>query len=315
MFVSKKNIMNKDLPLEGRKLIGVVTVLYNSDNVLPGFFKSLADQQGVRFRLYVVDNGPTDTGIQISRTLAEQYGIDAQYIFNNANLGVAKGNNQGIEMALMDGCDYVLLANNDTEFSSQTLHQLIGALDGGKERVATPKIMYHSDPTLIWYGGGHINTWTMRTPHYGMNSLDQGKFDDLRYVGYAPTCFMMLDVRVFQKVGRMDEKYFVYYDDTDFVWRMSAHGIRILYVPKAIVLHKVSTSTGGAMSPFSVFYTNRNRIYFVRKNLRSMNKLVTLFYILSTRLIFSLKLPKMLRSKVWAGIREGFRIRIERSTL
>jgi GT2 family glycosyltransferase len=111
--------------------IGIVTVLYNSDDVLHGFFASLAKQQGILYRLYVIDNGTTDSGTRLSQALAAEHGIDAVCVFNNANVGVAKGNNQGIELALKDACTHVLLANNDTEFGSTTILDLWSALDGG----------------------------------------------------------------------------------------------------------------------------------------------------------------------------------------
>src|SRR5579864_1291935 len=111
--------------------VGIVTVLYNSDEVLPEFFASLSLQKDVSFRLYVIDNGTTDSGNRLSETLAREHGIDAVCVFNNANVGVAKGNNQGIALALADGCPYVLLANNDTAFSADTLRLLLEPLESG----------------------------------------------------------------------------------------------------------------------------------------------------------------------------------------
>jgi GT2 family glycosyltransferase len=288
------------------KLIGIVTVLFNSDDVLPGFFESLSRQQGVRYRLYVVDNSNTDTGSVLSKMLAGRYGIHARVHFNNANVGVAKGNNQGIDMALADGCDQLLIANNDTEFGPDTLRLLQAAATNGDEYAVTPKIMYHNEPNRLWYGGGHINAWTMRTPHYGIDQVDEGQCDTAAHVGYAPTCFMLLEATVLTKVGRMDEQYFVYYDDTDFVWRMNALGIRVRFVPESVVLHKVSTSTGGDRSPFTLYYTSRNRVYFIRKNLHGLHKLVALSYMLFTRCVQTLLLPRELSAHIWKGVRAGF---------
>lgn len=288
-------------------LIGVVTVLFNSDGVLPGFFESLSKQEGIRYKLYVIDNSPEDTGTRLSHTLSLRYGIDVKLVYNSANLGVAKGNNQGIELARADGCDLILLANNDTEFNGTAIRQLQDAVTDG-DRVATPKIMYYERPDVIWYAGGHINQWLMLTPHYGMGDPDHGQFDGQRYVAYAPTCFMMFDAKVFKEVGCMDEQYFVYYDDTDFVWRMNAHGIRIRFVPSVRVLHKVSSSTGGRWSAFSLYYGNRNRIYFIRKNLRLIEKIVSLSYILGTRPLRFLPLPWTLARSAWKGVFDGFKL-------
>jgi len=289
--------------------VGIVTVLYNSDEVLPGFFQSLAlQQQAPRFRLYVIDNSAQDSGSRLTEALARSHGIDTLVLFNNANVGVAKGNNQGIEMALADGCSHVLLANNDTEFGPATLQLLQASLADGREQASTPKIMYHDTPTRLWYGGGHINAWLMRTPHHGMKEIDHGQFDQQAYVDYAPTCFMLLDARVFERIGLMDEQFFVYYDDTDFVWRLTAHGLRIRYVPEAVVLHKVSSSTGGDRSPFSVYYTNRNRIYFIRKNLHGPKKAVALGYFLLTRLPQFGRMPPPLARRGWRGVADGFKM-------
>lgn len=290
-------------------LLGIVTVLYNSDDVLPGFFDSLAALEKPHdFRLYVIDNSAQDSGSRLSETLASQHNIDARVHFNNANVGVAKGNNQGIALALADGCKQVLLANNDTEFGPNTLKLLQAALADGNEKAATPKIMYYDEPTRIWYGGGHINAWTVRSPHYGIDQIDRGQCDAAKHVGYAPTCFMLLDVTVLQTVGQMDEQYFVYYDDTDFVWRMTSLGVRIRYVSETVVLHKVSSSTGGGHSPFSIYYTNRNRTYFIRKNLRGFRKVVALGYFLLTRIPQLGRMPRGLASRGWQGVKDGLRM-------
>lgn len=291
--------------------IGIVTVLYNSDQVLPDFFNSLSAQNGIRFRLYVIDNGTTDSGTRLSESLSRHHGIDADCVFNNANVGVAKGNNQGIERALADGCTHVLLANNDTTFGASTVATLLGCMTERGDLAATPKIMYHGQPDLIWYAGGHINGWTMRTPHYGNKKRDTGQFDGQEYTRYAPTCFMLLDRSVFGAVGMMDERYFVYSDDCDFVWRMNGKGIRIRYVPASVVLHKVSTSTGGERTPFTVYYANRNRIFFLRKNLRGLQRLVAMAYVLSTRMPRLSLLPWASAKRGWRGVLDGLRMPIE----
>ncbi|MFM0204982.1 glycosyltransferase family 2 protein [Paraburkholderia fungorum] len=292
-----------------------MTVLFNSDDVLPGFFASLAAQIDVKMHLYVIDNSASDSGALLSKKLAESHGIQATVVFNNANVGVARGNNQGIELALDDRCDLVLLANNDTEFSSTTIRTLQAVVSNDSARVATPKIMYFDKSDLIWYGGGHINPWTVRTPHYGVGQKDQGQFDIARKVGYAPTCFMMFDARVFGEVGRMDEAYFVYYDDTDFVWRMASRGIDIHYVPQAVVLHKVSSSTGGGQSPFSLRFVNRNRMYFIRKNLVGVQKAFALSYALATRVPQLLFLRPAIASHGWKGVFEGLRMQIAKEKI
>jgi GT2 family glycosyltransferase len=294
--------------------IGIVTVLYLSDDVLAGFFASLQGEMrfGTPFTLYVIDNSPTRSGLDTAQSLAHEHGIKAVFVFNDANVGVAKGNNQGIELAVDDGCSHILLANNDVEFHPGTIDTLLRALTAG-ERIATPKILYFGSDSLIWYAGGDIRPWTMRVPHFGMLTRDRGQYDRPGHTHYAPTCFMLLEASVFKEVGLMDEAYFVYYDDADFVWRMNKRGLRIRYTPQSIVQHKVSTSTGGSLSPFTLYYTNRNRIYFIRKNLEGSQRAFALTYSTLTRVLRILTLPHPLAAKVWAGFKDGWRMGVARA--
>jgi GT2 family glycosyltransferase len=115
---------------------------------------------------------------------------------------------------------------------------------------------------------------------------------------------------VFALIGKMDEKYFVYYDDVDFVWRMKRHGLRIAFAPHLTVLHKVSFSTGGGESPFTLYYTNRNRLYFVRKNLRGLKKWTALCYALATRPPRLWRLPRAQAAHAWRGVLDGLRMSV-----
>ncbi|MEK6348903.1 MAG: glycosyltransferase family 2 protein [Burkholderia sp.] len=290
--------------------VGVVTVLYHSDDVLPDFFDSLALQAGVELMLYVIDNSPADSGSVLSRELAASAGLPAQVVFNDANVGVARGNNQGIAMALADGCEYVLLANNDVAFRApDTVAGLIRPILAGSDTLATfPKIHYHGT-NRIWCAGGTISRMKATTAHIGDGDEDVGQFDAPGESEYAPTCFMALHRSVFDRVGMMDEKYFVYYDDTDFVWRMNRAGIHLWYVPASSVAHKVSFSTGGGESPFSLFYCTRNRLYFSRKNLGFPYAPLAQAYSVAAMLVKCARFTADGRRSVLRGIAEGMRLR------
>jgi GT2 family glycosyltransferase len=287
-------------------LIGVVTVLYRSDTVLPDFFRSLAGQTNVQFKLYVIDNTENDSGCAISRELAARYRISINIVFNNENVGVARGNNQGIEAALADGCEYVLLANNDVDFPDpEVIAGLVQHSVEAAALAAVPKITYYGT-NKIWCAGGRFSRFRAITPHAGYQREDQGQFDVQKFTEYAPTCFMLLNRRVFDEVGLMDEKYFVYYDDSDFVWRMNNAGIRLLYVPTSRVAHKVSVSTGGIESPFGLYYTSRNRVYFSRKNLPVVLRTIAIAYSIAWLAFKCMRFPPAARSSVFKGLKAGF---------
>jgi GT2 family glycosyltransferase len=296
-----------------RPLIGVVTVLYNSNEVLEGFFLSLHRQLAGAFdlRVYVIDNSADDSGSVLSRQLGERHGVDTHVLFNNANLGVAKGNNQGIELAMADRCSHILLSNNDVEFGEGVIDGLVNELARSRSSAVTPKIHYYDGDQCIWFVAGHFSPWTMQIHHRGIGERDVGQFDKLRRIDYAPTCFMLFPTELFSQLGLMDEQYFVYYDDADFLWRMKEAGKPLQVVPSCLVRHKVSSSTGGDLTPFSVYYANRNRIYFLRKHLRGLQKYVALAYLLSTRLLQYRLLPKAAAAKLKQGVRDGFTLAVK----
>lgn len=114
-------------------------------------------------------------------------------------------------------------------------------------------------------------------------------------------------------IGLFDEKYFVYFDDADWVYRYVEAGGGLLYDGKFLVEHKVSTSTGGNTSKFSVFYSTRNRIYFARKNYSKVWWGIFLLYFCILRAPMRwLTLDASLRSTYANAISEGFKMRPEK---
>ena len=89
-------------------------------------------------------------------------------------------------------------------------------------------------------------------------------------IDFAATCCMLVDRQSFEMVGYMDERYFVYYDDTDFCYRAARSGLTMFYLPQPIIRHKVSSLTQGPDSPFTIRFGVRNRIYYTRKHFQSV---------------------------------------------
>ena len=245
--------------------IGVVTVTYNSAQVLDGFLSSLLGQSQRNFLLYVVDNASSDDTLE---RLARYDDRRIVLIANRENVGVAHGNNQGIRAALETGCDSVLLINNDTEFGPDLLLSLCTGLRDYRCDMIVPKIMYFDDSAKIWYAGGFFDRLKgYLGVHYGQDEKDQGQFDEVRRVDYSPTCCMLIKKEIFDCVGLMDEQYFIYFDDGDFCLRARKNASKLVYFPTAKLWHKVSSLTGGGQSDFAVRQLTRNHVYYIRKNL------------------------------------------------
>lgn len=251
-----------------RPRVGVVTVTYNSARVLDDFLRASLAQTLTDFRIYVIDNASADDTV---RRLRAETDPRLVVIENADNLGVAEGNNQGIRLALEDGCSHVLLLNNDTDFPPGLFAEMLELAQHGAHPVVIPKIYFHDPAQRIWCAGGRFVAARGYTGvHFGEGELDQGQFDRDRAIEYSPTCCMLIEASVFARVGMMDPKYFVYYDDTDFCLRLQRAGIGIWYAHRPHLYHKVASLTGGGVSPFGARMGARNRVYYLRKHFGAM---------------------------------------------
>jgi GT2 family glycosyltransferase len=250
--------------------IGVVTVLYNSASVLPDFFKSIESQTYTNFTVFAVDNASADNSITLCRERNSQRGDLYQLIPNDKNLGVAAGNNQGIRAAIAAGCEYILLLNNDVVFGPELFTELLAGIARNHCDMVTTLSYYFEPPNMIWGAGGSFQRWAgNRLLHHGDGEIDHGQFNQERQVDCAPTCCVLIRREVFARIGLMDEAYFVYWDDTDFMLRAHRAGVRLFFLPSAKLWHKVSSLTG-SNSDFSVAYSTRNHAYYYKKHLPAL---------------------------------------------
>jgi GT2 family glycosyltransferase len=249
--------------------VGVVTVTYNSACVLDDFIASLLAQTHQNFVLYAVDNASRD------KSVARLSAVDdprMRIIANPENYGVAEGNNIGIRQAIQNGCDFILLLNNDTSFPADLFERLLTRLVATQSDMASPKIFYENPSDQVWFGGGYFRRgMAMMADMVG--GPDGAPFSRQRLIEYAPTCCVLAKAGVFTIVGEMDPAYFVYWDDADFMLRAWHAGLKLLYAPDAILFHKVSALTGGAQSDFTIRYDTRNLVYYTRKHFRSFSSL------------------------------------------
>ncbi|MBL5911466.1 glycosyltransferase family 2 protein [Enterobacter asburiae] len=291
--------------------IGLVTVLYNSPDVLPDFFSSLAKQDYNNYCLYIVDNSTSPESIELAKKLSVDYSIPVYFIDNQGvNVGVAAGNNQGAKEACNQGCDYIVFLNNDLLFdNSQILNELILIAKNNKLDIIGPTILNYPEKK-IWYCGGYFNELKALAPHqYIDQEFIRSNFPDIHQHTYAPTCFLVVSRRLWDEVGEMDEKYFAYYDDTDFLFRANRAGYMVNVVSSLIIYHKVGASTGGDLSYFGMYHLTRNRIYFIRKNFRGIKRYIALSYVLSSRIFILLMTSNKQKKAIRKGLLDGLKMK------
>lgn len=242
--------------MEHATKVGIVIVNYNGAKFQNECIASIFQSDYKDYFIIVVDNASTDNSVE----LLNEFKDDRLIVVGlNENCGVAKGNNVGIQKSIELGCSYTLLLNNDTVVEESFLSNML--LCG--EAIVSPKI-YYFGTNKIWYCGGKFQRIKGTAIHLNYRIEDNGKLES-RYYEYAPTCCLLVKNEVFQKIGMIDENYFLYFDDTDFCYRAKKNGYKIWVETSSVIYHKVGFSTGGDASPIMIYYLNRNRFYYIDK--------------------------------------------------
>jgi GT2 family glycosyltransferase len=144
--------------------------------------------------------------------------------------------------------------------------------------IVSPKIRYFSNPDKIQYAGfTSINPFTIRNFSVGFNETDQGQYDKDSITNYAFGAAMMLPVHTAKEVGLMADIFFLYYEELDWIQRIKDAGYQVWYIHNSLVYHKDSISTG-SMSPLKIYYLSRNRILYMRRNIKGWTSVISFFY-------------------------------------
>jgi hypothetical protein len=247
--------------------VGVVVLSWNSvaviDDCLGGLVRYL-DQP-----VYLVDNGSADDTVAVVR---ERY-PGVQVIEVGANFGFAGGNNIGIRRALADGCDAVLLLNDDTVIDEDFLTPLLAAIRERPEiGVAGPVIVDADRPTRVQFAGGSINLWSLTFPYRGRGT-DYRRENMLEATDYVLGAAMLIRRSVIETLGGLDEEYYpAYVEEADFCHRAALAGYRVAMFHGSRVRHIGGMSAGGTAN--QVRRMMAHRFLFGLKHLHPLQFLV-----------------------------------------
>lgn len=260
---------NADWPL-----VSIVTVNYNQSGVTMEFLKSLRGCTYPNLEVFVVDNGsPNDNPLKI-----KDYFPEIHLCLTHQNLGFAGGNNVALPKS---SGKYILFINNDTEVEPDFLQPLVELLESDSSiGMVSPKIhFFHTPLTFQFAGFTPLSLITIRNEAIGFGEKDQGQYDMTVETGSIFGAAMLVPRKVIDTVGPMSEVFFLYYEEHDWAEHIKRAGYKIFYCGKSLVRHKESISTVKE-SPFQIFYLNRGRIIFARRNRFGLTKLFSMIYLM-----------------------------------
>lgn len=234
--------------------VTVILVNYNGKKYLKNCIESIKRQSYQNLSILIVDNASGDESVQY---LQDNY-PEIEVITCVENNGFAKGNNIGIEYAVKQGADYVLLLNVDTVIEPDLVEKLMASANAAT--VTVPKIYMDKRLMKVWYAGGEMDYVQGRSYH-----CNQAAEKENKAIGFACGCCVLIHRDIIKNVGVFDENYYLYFEDTDLSMRWLQHGITIMYIPAAKMWHKVGGSGGADGSLIKSYYMLRNQLYFMKK--------------------------------------------------
>ncbi|OGN27788.1 MAG: hypothetical protein A3A33_00420 [Candidatus Yanofskybacteria bacterium RIFCSPLOWO2_01_FULL_49_25] len=224
--------------------VSIVVLQYNQSDRTLACLESLKKLTYPSYDVIVVDNAS-----DVQHLKAVEYWIETnkarsfQLEAVSSNLGYSGGNNLGIRNALDAGAEYILILNNDTIVEPDFIECLIQTADSGAD--------------IVGIHFGHLR-WLAAELPLSAKTLNVA---DISRDHYLSGVALLVKRGIFEKVGFLDERYFLYFEDVEFSLRAQRAGYRLGLVD-AKINHATSSSTASLGSPSLLYYHYRNALLF-----------------------------------------------------
>ena len=239
----------------------VIIVNWNGERSLERCLVALMAQTATPHEIILVDNASTDGSLEIVGRFPS-----VRLMALDGNHGFARVNNLAIEAASKES-EWIALINPDAFAAPRWLETLLAAAESkpGLD-VFGSKLVNAADSTLLDGTGDacHISGLVWRTAHgVPVSHLGESECEI-----FSPCAAAALYRRsALLEVGGFDEDFFCYVEDVDLGFRFRLAGYRCLYLPKSVVHHVGSGTTGGQNSDFSFYHGHRNLVWTFVKDM------------------------------------------------
>ena len=252
--------------------LSIIIVNYNVKHFLHQCLKSIETAtKNIQTEIFVVDNNSVDNSVNMLNNEFSYINL----IINNENVGFAKANNQAITRAKGK---YILLLNPDTIIQENTLHETINffeehpeagglgvkMIDGNGNFLPESKRSL-PNPSIAFYkifGLSRLFPKSKKFGQYHLNYMDENEICEIDVISGA---FFMTRKVVINKIGMLDESFFMYGEDIDLSYRIQKSGYKNFYFPKTSIIHYKGESTKKTSVNYIFMFYNA-MIIFVKKH-------------------------------------------------
>jgi len=241
-------------------LVSVIVVNWNGERFIECCLSSLVAQTYPKREIILVDNGSRDNSLAI----AEKGFPEVRVIRLAWNCGFAKANNIGLDQAKGE---FICLLNNDAEAQENWIEELVKAARQHPQAACLASKMLSYDNREIIDSAGDGYTRMGWPDKIGSGTKSDNNYETIREVISACGGAALYRRSALDEVGFFDDDFFAYLEDVDLSLRMNQVGYKCMYVPTAVVYHVGSASTGSKINHFTVYWSSRNYLAVIIKNL------------------------------------------------
>jgi GT2 family glycosyltransferase len=251
--------------MHNHPLVYIIVLTYRMRDVVRNCIQSLPRLTYPNYRLVIVDNGSDDGTEEMLRD--EFPGLPL--LHTGSNLGYTGGNNKGIEYAINNGAEYVLILNPDTVVANpRFIDEMIEYTEARPEiGIAGPRVFLRSS--------GRVQNTVLFPPGLWRNSINWIRYrinpGSLVLSGDEPVetkvlngVCLLIRTSCLRQIGLFDENIFMYIEDADMDYRAYRHGWQVKYLPIDSVIHK-QKQDGYHMTGQVSFFLKRNSVYYLHK--------------------------------------------------
>ena len=243
----------------------VIVLNWNGEDVIHDCLESLRSQTHSA-NIIIVDNASTDNSVNIIRENFSEFSL----LQLNENTGFAKGNNEGLNFALekFPNLKYVALLNNDTKAQPDWLEKLTSALEKNPDcGIAASKLLCWDgdNPAEVIDSAGDVFFQHGLAGKRGYGET-KDKYSSYERIFGACAGAALYRIEMITEIGFLDNDFFAYNEDVDLCFRAKLAGWDCVFVPDAVVWHRVSFSTK-SFSDRSIYWSKRNSFWVMIKNL------------------------------------------------